>query len=528
MKLLTVTCCFLLLIVCLADAQVANPLDPEKLRKLDSLESKANFQFLSDSLKILSWSDSLKSKVSGRFDLDSAKISSQIDSLRNLNLSPDKYLARLDSAKARKDKLLAEVETKKGALLSKTKGRLAEWKSAISNKLQINAISGNIPDGALPEAVSNISEKVQAMDQSIPDLGSNLPGLPSGTNLTGLEQDVLPIDGLNGLDLPEMPSFETTDLTNLELSSELSSVGDKVNFDYLDNLDGIQDKIGGASQQLGALKDASSNPDQLIETTLDNVEQLDAVKEQLASAESIRGNEFVTTAEKLKDPEAMKEEVKKVVMKKAVNHFAGKEARLQQAMDQLTKYKKKYESIGSLSDLKKLPRNQMKGKPFRARFVPGIAFQVLKRDDLFLDINPYAAYRITGRVNAGAGWNQRIGYSLDHHHFTSGSEVYGPRLFAEFRTWRGFIARAEFETMNTEVPPMLRGPSSDIKGREWVQAAFVGIKKDYRFLRRVRGTAFVMFMVYNQDRKSPYGDVINSRFGFEFPLAKKKVNRQSN
>jgi len=48
-----------------------------------------------------------------------------------------------------------------------------------------------------------------------------------------------------------------------------------------------------------------------------------------------------------------------------------------------------------------------------------------------------------------------------------------------------------------------------------------GIKKEYRFLKGVRGTAFILLNLYNPKRKSPYADVMNSRFGFEFPLKRK-------
>jgi len=48
-----------------------------------------------------------------------------------------------------------------------------------------------------------------------------------------------------------------------------------------------------------------------------------------------------------------------------------------------------------------------------------------------------------------------------------------------------------------------------------------GIKKEYRFLKSVRGTVFILFNLYDPKHKSPYGDVMNSRFGFEFPLKKR-------
>ena len=54
-------------------------------------------------------------------------------------------------------------------------------------------------------------------------------------------------------------------------------------------------------------------------------------------------------------------------------------------------------------------------------------------------------------------------------------------------------------------------PTVDPYQREWVWGAFMGLKKDYRI------TAMVMMRLFNSDDKSPYRDVVNVRFGFEFP-----------
>jgi hypothetical protein len=75
--------------------------------------------------------------------------------------------------------------------------------------------------------------------------------------------------------------------------------------------------------------------------------------------------------------------------------------------------------------------------------------------------------------------------------------------------------------MNILGPPTITPPRTDTPHREWVRTAFIGFKRDYRFLKHVKGTAFAMFSVYNDDRKSPYGDAVNSRFDFEFPIKAK-------
>jgi hypothetical protein len=465
----------------------------------DSLQKRSQIRFAADSFRITSWSDTLSSKINTKFSLDSLNYQNKIDSLRGLGLPDNQYTRKLDSLRQRKETLLTEVKSKKESMLSKTRGRMEEWRNKIAEKT-----GGKLP-GDLPGT--------ERLPISIPgsDLAGNLPDINTS----------LPTDDLNLQELPSMPELKMPELENIGLSPDLSSLNKTVSFEKIDQLGDLQEKLGGATDQLSALKDIQTNPNMAVETAVTKLDEAGALKEQLDGADALKNNEFMETAEKLKDPAAMQEEVKEVVVQKAVNHFAGKEEVLQQAMDKMAKYKQKYESLNSLSDIKKRPPNPMKGKPFIERLVPGVALQVLKNEDLLLDVNPYAGYRITGRLTSGIGWNQRIGYSLDENYFTSAAVIYGPRIFAEFKTWRGFVVRAEGEVMNTFVPARILPRTTDNGGRAWIKSAFVGIKKEYRFLNTVKGTAFVMFRLYDDGNRSPYGDVVNSRFGFEFPLKKK-------
>jgi hypothetical protein len=75
--------------------------------------------------------------------------------------------------------------------------------------------------------------------------------------------------------------------------------------------------------------------------------------------------------------------------------------------------------------------------------------------------------------------------------------------------------------MNTYVPPFARTGNIDLGERQWVWGVFVGMKKDYKFLKKINGTALIMFRLFDVKNKSPYADVLNARFGFEFPMKKK-------
>jgi len=224
-------------------------------------------------------------------------------------------------------------------------------------------------------------------------------------------------------------------------------------------------------------------------------------------------------AKGMQNPDSIKSVVKQQVRQVAINHFAGKEEQLKQAMETISKYKNKYSSLNSLEDIKKRRPNEMKGKPFIERFVPGISLQIQKKgDDFMVDFNAYAGYRFTGKLNAGVGWNQRIAYNTNYNGFNPDARIFGPRIFSEYALWKGFSPRAELEVMNTNVPIIT---TTDPLEREWVWGAFIGLKKEYSFVKNIKGTVLIMTRLFNPDHKSPYADVLNVRFGFEFPMKKK-------
>jgi hypothetical protein len=273
--------------------------------------------------------------------------------------------------------------------------------------------------------------------------------------------------------------------------------------------------------ELGSVTDVAGN--------LPNVKELPGALEGKA-AEATGLTDITKQAEGLnpmldaaKNPDALKEQAIQHVQQAAVNHFAGKEQVLQQAMEKMAKLKNKYSSLNSLSEIPKRRPNEMRGKPLVERLLPGIALQVQKKgDDILVDFNPYVGYRLSGRLTAGAGWNHRVGYNTDRNGFTAAPRIYGPRAYGEYRLGKGFSPRLEFEMMRTYVPPQLGGAMSDPGRREWVAGAFAGMKKDYQFIKSVKGTAMVMLRLFNPGHKSPYADVLNVRFGFEFPQKKKK------
>ncbi|MBT1709523.1 hypothetical protein KK062_14875 [Fulvivirgaceae bacterium PWU5] len=480
---------FLLLSFCtFASYGQADTLLARQQHTLDSLIKKPLHPGL-DSVQhdFYASSDSLKNAFRGKFvALDSSQAGAQhvIDSLQALNLPHEKYVQKLDSIRQKRESEIQSLNQKMGGLKSKATQKIDGRNLPPEAKDQIAQVTGNIDGFQLP-----------VKDLNLGAVGVNSPfGSLDGLS-SSVESPVGKIGELGGM--PELPG-------------ELGQVKD------------VTGQLGGYQQDIkniagGNLEDVKQIPGALEGKAAEATGLGDVAKQ----AESL--NPMLDAA---KNPDAMKQQAIKQVQQQAVNHFAGKEQVLQQAMEKMSKLKSKYSSLNSLKDIPKRRPNEMRGKPLRERLLPGIALQIQKKgDDILVDFNPYIGYRLSGRLTSGLGWNHRVGYNTDHNLFTSATRVYGPRVYGEFRLGKGFSPRAELECMNTYVPQQLQTPVTDPGVREWVPGAFVGMKKDYRFIGSVKGTAMIMLRVFNVDHKSPYADVLNVRFGFEFPQKKRKAKK---
>lgn len=138
-----------------------------------------------------------------------------------------------------------------------------------------------------------------------------------------------------------------------------------------------------------------------------------------------------------------------------------------------------------------------------------------------IDFNLYAGYRFNTRITAGAGWNHRVAYDTDQFQFDPDLRVYGPRLFGDFIVSQGFSGRLESECINTWLPPRFTSGNADPDARVWVYSTMAGIKKEYRFLKKVNGTMMLLYNLPDRWHRSPYTDKLMVRFGFEFPHTKK-------
>ncbi|MDH4298743.1 MAG: hypothetical protein OEV74_20895 [Cyclobacteriaceae bacterium] len=447
------------------DLTIINSLPVNSLTALDSIQQDANHSFTN----LKNDYDSLEQAYNGI----TSSLQLRIDSLNAISIPSAKFIQKLDSINQIKETKLAGIRSKLDGIKSITIGKIEN----LSLPPELKAKAQDFTD-----AVTNLDLNVPAANLHLPSL--NLPGAPN------IAIPTLKIPASSTL--VKLPSAQVPGLSGIAPTTA-----------KLQGLNQALPQGAGSIDQIG----------KIAESQVTKISEVGAIQDQLG--------QFPDTQFSTED------QAKQVLLSQAkeavVDHFAGRGEELQAAMDQMSKYKKKYASINSLSEIKRRPPNEMKGKPLIERIVPGIAFQLQKKNDaLLVDFSPYTGYRFTGKITGGLGWNHRVSYNLKNSGFNKEARIYGPRVFGEYKLLPGLSPRIEVETMNTYVPPFARSSSSvDEHGREWVWGTFVGIKKDYKFLKKINGTAMVMFRLFDPHRKSPYADIINARFGFEFPMKKK-------
>lgn len=467
-------------------------LKPEQ--KIDSIQSA--FRSKTDSIQNASRQ---KLNVLNSY---ASKYQNRIDSLTSLKLPTNGVTHKLDSITQLQQQTVAKAEQKIQSLKTKATDKLKSLDLPPEAQEKISNATKNINGFSLP-----------AKDLNIPGLNtSGMPGLPNASlgklGDAGIQSPVGKLPGTN--DIPGV-------------GSELKNVQGEMK-----EVTGATGEVGKYGKELQNVTKGNLNEVKEAPKALENkAADMSGVKDLTGQTKQL--DQYKSELGQLQDPTKNKDQLLQKGKQEAMNHFAGKEQVLQAAMEKVSKYKQKYSSLQSIHDLPKRRPNEMRGKPFRERLVPGVAFQIQRKsNDLLVDFNVYVGYRFTGKLTSGLGWNQRVAYNSKTNDFNSHARVFGPRTFAEYNLFKGICPRVEFEFMNTFVPKALFAPATtDVGNREWVWTAFAGLKKDYRFLKKVKGTTMVMFNVYNPLHRSPYADVMNVRFGFEFPQ-KKREKKASN
>jgi hypothetical protein len=474
----------------------------EPILNLNAVSSKTDTLPSSSNSRIISHADSMRLKEKAVVDSIHQKLSKKVDSISHVGASIMSLPSAIDSIKLPHSEL---IDSLTNAITNRTDS-LAQSVKKVEERISggLNGLQqlGNV-DQHLPEGISQLPEvpKLQLPDApTLPGMDLSHPTVP-GIALPGLDP------ASSGINLP--PNLNVGELPSLD--GQLPDVGKSVG----ELTSSTREITSVAKNEMSSLDDIPGS----IEEHLSQTEQLRSVQKEIA-----QGNEAVSLPGGVGGPDQLKQMAKKKVYTTAINHFAGKEKVLNDAIAKLDKLKAKYPHLDSITNnLPRKARNAMHGKPLRERIVPRLDFQLQRTDVYLLDYFPNAAYRLTGRLLAGAGWNERVG--IDNFRPSLTPRIYGIRTYAEFKAFKGLSVRGEIERMNMNVPVPANGPVVDGDPRAWVSSAFMGVKNSYQLYKGLKGNFQFMYRLYGDHDYSPYLQKFNVRVGFELSLKKKQKNK---
>lgn len=434
--------------------------------KIESI--RADFNTKADSLHITCY------KATGRINEKIYHLKQKLDSINQLSPPPRKVIKRyqrsIEKLSGQHQRVKEQFTKKLNALKERTTSELRAIKLPPEHMERLHILTERIEQIKTPGLEF---PQLSFPADNLPNI--NIPALPSSSNLSPS-------------DLPQVPGAP--------------------------GYSNMQDKIPTTS--------VPSNAEQIqstIEAQVSKVDGLDELSKQSAVIEGHK-SQLGELAE-LGDPAQAKQEMAVVGAKEAINHFEGKEDRLNAAMEKVAKYKQKFSSASSINDLPKRPPNPMKEKTFVERIIPGLYLQYQLKNQYLIDLNPYIGYKLSSRLTSGLGWNHRLAWNKKLKSWDPRARIFGPRGYIDLKLGRGFIAHIEGESMNTFIPSTIYG-NPDSGTREWVWSCMTGIKKEYKIYKNLKGTALIQYNLFNRYYKAPYVDRLNSRVGFEYDIKMKK------
>ncbi|MFN5431027.1 MAG: hypothetical protein ACK498_09845 [Cyclobacteriaceae bacterium] len=441
------------------------------------------------------------------------------------NQPPTFVQRKIDSLQNKQQALLNEISAKQNQLQEKLNTRYKKWgrkldslglKTPTEAFAKVDGINTNISSIGTNGQLNTLNPKLPiAPNVNFPS--ASLPNTPTFAKASV---------GAPNASMPNapIPSLNSNDFANLNLSKDLSNVGGKLSVpgteqmkQWNDQLKNVSDPLKDATGKLNDAKDALKDPGKAAEEATKQLKDVNALGKEMSNAEKLmKDNEALKTAEMMKDPEKMKEEA----AKQAVDHFAGKEQALKQAMDQMGKIKMKVPSLESLDKLPKnykWPKNGLKGKPFRERIRFGTNFGVQgKRDSIIVDLFPNVSYHLTGRVELGGGMIYRLRESTKTWQFDQANPVWGFNMFGTFKMFKSVRFRVETDAANY---PKFGGIGEPIE-RRWRWTWLAGVQTEFKINQHFTGN---VQMLHNFDKSLTAGfpEQLVLRFGVQYKFNKK-------
>jgi hypothetical protein len=461
-------------------------------RVADSIQNISRFDRLSDSIKIVQWADSMRLKINGKYNNEAQRFQHKMDSMRSLGLPTSKLQAKLDRVKKKQDDLLGEANQKQQALHGKVNKRYDDWQASVRSKLKLDSLKLSLPAAKLPG---------NSLPAGKMGMNTQIPGMPATPNPGTL------------------PRLNTNDFTSLKLSKDFRKIGGNLSVPKTPQLQQWENTIP-AVRELQSLKaqgktyrEALKSPDLAADKFMSNIDAVKSVQKEIPGMSQLTNNQALQVAKSMQTTEGMKTEG----IKLATDHFAGHEKELQQAMTDMSKYKKKYESLPNLDVAKRRffsLRNGLKGARFAERFFMGFntGFRASK-DTIVVDFYPNVSYRISKRIEAGFGGIYRVrtitkpSLSIDQQTPAS----WGFAGFTVVKTFKNVLMRFEADANSYALAPRPDGTVDHV----WRWTFLSGLQTGFPIYKRLTGNVQMLYS-FDHKLKDSFPDRIVARIGVQW------------
>jgi hypothetical protein len=349
------------------------------------------------------------------------------------------------------------------------------------------------------------------------DLGSEV--IPA-TNVTDKIQSELKtpnlsnIEGANKIqDFKNIPKKEISDITHTEkiqdVTSKINSVDSKLG--HIEKLeDETKNVIKGDAKEVKEAPKELENQLARRATGLKEAQQLQTKTEQQRAM-----------LEKYKDRKLAEQELRNKSLSIANDKVNLDVPQIKKADQNLEKTRKKFGNFQNLKDIPKRPPNELKGKPFSQRFIPGITLHFFAYDNKKLfDVAVQTAFLLNSRFSIGVGGVYRIAVSKIYQYHVSDYGLYGGRTLTDFKLMKGFFAHADFEYLflNRNYYPI----ESAVHSR--VFQTDVGLGKTFNITKRIRGSALGLYR-WELDGNIPGQPKFTMRVGFDLMPKKERYKK---
>ncbi len=514
----------------------------------DSLSQKSKSSFASlksikDTVNATSLQDSISSLVKNPLDSITQKVSGvksasqqRSDSIQSLagslttkvegvgeqvNSKASEAGEKVTEAEEKLNESITKAEQKIGDIENKATSAITDRTSKVES--QLNKVTGE--QLKLPDVQEKLDiPKVELPKEALPALKTDVPNL-------NLQQNDLNLDPSLKTNIPAVDG------------STISNLGEKVNvpgintssIGELDKVDEIGSQIKDIDQNLAVAEEYEKELQKIKEGDLTELEKIPGEAEkQIGKLDQVKGlsdeinkataqqAQYEAMLKNYQDKKLLQEEMMRKVANVANDELAKHAAKVQQAQNKLSKAKRGAGQIKSVKDIFKVKSDELVGKKFYERLVPGLTTQVNNKEYFRMDMGLQLGYRFMPRITAGVGATYRVGFDKQFEYFVNNEEVYGGRVYLDFAIKKGIFVHGEFEALKVNPKKIPTAPPTSKENiNNTVYGSYFGIGKRFNVSRQIRANVTTLYRV-EYEGKLPSMSKLNIRMGFDYMLGNKK------